>query len=165
MTIAALVLSTVALIVAIVSARYAHDQARAATVTAQITTDRRHDELTPTFTATVEPMNHAEPYSKLHVRLDSAESLTAMTVRLVNAPIDLQFTRGQTGTDPAATFPVHTAFAVVRDGIALASHRSHAWQLEGHGWAADRLLIEVDAQTRDDHWIVAVPVSRLDGLA
>lgn len=162
MTVTALVLSTLALLVAVVSALYTREQARASRDTARIDTDRRHDELAPKFNATLEQIAHSEPYSKLHLRLDSRTALTAVTVRLMNAPLNLQFTRGIDGIDPTATFPVHTAFAVVHDGIALAPNCVQTWQLEGHEWPAGGLRIEIDAKADDAHWSVSAAVEGPD---
>jgi hypothetical protein len=54
MTTAALVISILALVVAVAGAWYARQQARAARASSEIDTARRHDERAPTFSAEVE---------------------------------------------------------------------------------------------------------------
>lgn len=158
MTVAALVLSILAIILAGASALYTRKQAIAATATATIETDRRHDELTPRFTALVEPMPHSHPYYKLRLRLDTPQPLTALRVRLLNAPVDVQFTNGQHGTDPGARSPIHEAFAVPENGIALRPHDHATWQVELNSVPDGGLRLQVDAEARGGVWQVPVSV-------
>jgi hypothetical protein len=166
MTVAALVIAILALIVAGLSATYTRRQAIAsseaatsATATAIIETDRRHDELTPRFTPRLETMANSRPYYRLRLRLDTAEPLTTLGVRLLGAPVDVQFSNGQRGTDPDAHSPVHEAFAVPNDGIALRPYDEATWQIELNSLPNDGLRLQVDAEARGDVWHVPVSVS------
>jgi len=158
MTRAALLISILALVVAVLSARYTRQQARAAGATAEIDKARRHDELVPRFAAELEPMPNSSLYCRLRLRLDSRQSLTALTVRLLEAPVDVQFTHGQTGTDPRARAPVHEAFAIARSGVALRADEQAIWQIELNSVPNRGLRLQVDAQIGDEVWQVPVTV-------
>jgi hypothetical protein len=158
MTVTALVIAILALIVAGMSAMYTRRQAIAADEAATIERDRRHDELTPRFTALLEPMPHSQPYYKLRLRLDTPQPLTAVRVRLLDAPVDVQFTNGQHGTDPGARSPIHEAFAVPENGIALRPNDHATWQVELNSVPDGGLRLHVDAEARGDAWQVPVSV-------
>ena len=160
MTIAALVIAILALIVAGLSALYARQLATAAAETATRDKERRHDELTPRFTAVLEPIANSRPYYKLRLRLDTAEPLTALGVRLLGAPVDVQFSNGQRGTDPDARAPVHGAFAVPNGSIALRPYDDVTWQVELNSFPDDGLRLQVDAEAQGGVWhvLVSVPI-------
>ena len=159
MTVAALVISVFALVASGASVLYTRRQAKTATEATELDRARRHDELTPQFTGEIEWMQHSHPYARLRLRLQTPQALTDLRVRLLEAPIDTQFTRGQIGVDPAARFPIHEAFAqVVGDGPALAPFNRATWQLELNDPAPQLLRVQVEATIGDDRWTVQVPL-------
>lgn len=155
----ALIVSILAIAIALVAARYTKVQADAANLTARIEAERRHDELAPRFDVRLESLPRT-PYTKLWLRLTTSTALTGLTVRLLNAPSGLQFTPGVWGVDGRSTAPVVLARAVPEDGLALKPHREIAWQLEGDDWPDGEVLrIEAEAQAGDETWVVLIEVA------
>ena len=158
MAVIALVIAILALIVAGLSALYTRRMSVTEAETAARDKARRHDELTPKFTAELKPMANSLPYRRLRLRLDTQYPLSAVTVRLLGAPVDVQFTSGQVGTESGASAPVHDAFAVPVDGIALRPHEDAVWQIELNSLPEDGLRVRIDAEADDDAWQVVMPV-------
>ena len=160
MTIAALVIAILALIVAGLSALYARQQSIAAAGTATRDKERRHDELTPRFTAVLEPIANSQPYHTLRLGLDTPQPLTALSVRLLGAPVDVQFSSGQQITDPDARSPFHVVSVAPDDGIALRPYNDVTWQVELNSLPVDGLRLQVDAEAQGEVWhvLVSVPI-------
>ena len=157
-TIAALVIAVFALVVAAAAAWYTRRQARAASETFALERARRHDELTPRFSGEVERLQYSSPYARLRLRLETPKALTELRVRLLDAPVDVQFSSGQLGIDQAMRSPYHEAFAPVRDGVALKPFDRATWQLELNDQSERPLRVQIDTAVGDERWSVLLPV-------
>lgn len=157
-TVAAFVISVLALLVSGASVLYTRRQAAASSEAIKLDRARRHDEMTPQFTGEIEWLQHSHPYARLHLRLQTAQALTGLRVRLLEAPVDTQFSRGQIGVDPAAHFPIHEAVAQASDRPALAPFDRATWQLELNDPTPLLLRVQVEATIADDSWTVQVPL-------
>src|SRR5687767_1144257 len=102
MTVAALIVSIVAILISLGSIVYARQQAQANKKIAQIEQDRRHEERTPRFTAWVEDMGS---WKRLWLRLESSKALTRLAGTLVEAE-GVSFTHSQNGVDPSSPAPI-----------------------------------------------------------
>lgn len=158
MTVTALVIAILALVVAGLSALYARQQATATAETAARDKERRHDELTPHFTAVLEPMANSQPYFRLRLQLDTPQPLGTLSVRLLGAPVDVQFSSGQLGVDRDARPPIHEASVVSTDDVALRPYDHATWQVELNSRPEVGLRLQVDAEARGDVWRVPVSV-------
>ncbi|WP_182113839.1 MULTISPECIES: hypothetical protein [unclassified Actinotalea] len=158
MTIAALVISLLALAVAVAAAWYTRRQAKAASGTLALEEARRHDEVVPRISGEVERLKHAAPYARLCLRLETSPALTELRVRLLDAPVDVQFSSGQLGIDTSSRSPHHEAFAPVHNGVALKPFDRATWQLELNDVSQQRLQIQADAAVGDEWWSVLVTV-------
>lgn len=91
MALAALVRSVLALLVAGASELYTKRQADAATLTATLDAERRHEERTPTFDAWIEPVNDGT-WQRLWLRLTSHQGLSAVEATITEG-VGVEFTR------------------------------------------------------------------------
>ena len=151
-------MSVLAFVVACLSAIYTKKQAKAAYDMAMIEKARRHDELTPRFTPELEQLPNAGAYQRLHLTLESPRALTMLHVRLIEAPVDVQFSRGVEGTEVGALSPIRTAFAVPHAGIALRPYERATWQIELNSVPERGLRLQVDAAIGDEKWQIQVSV-------
>jgi len=148
-SIAALSISIVAILVAGVAAYYTWRQSRAADVTAANDSSRRHDELTPRFSASLVSLWGSDRLCTLRLQLEGPQPLSVVSVRLLDAPRGMQFTSEQAGVVADVPAPVLNA-SVPQDGIAL------------HPYPVDGLKLLVDANAGEQQWQVRVPVSPPD---
>lgn len=150
MTVAALVVSIVALIIALISVVYTRQQAQANKKIAQIEQDRRHEERTPKFTAWIEDMGS---WKRLWLRLESPRSLTRLVGTLVEAE-GVSFTHSQNGVDPSSPAPIKSA-----SWDKLLEHgESACWSIAFEDDYADKPILRVRCYSDDgDEWTVSVP--------
>jgi hypothetical protein len=160
-SVAALIISIVAILVAGVAAYYTRRQSRAADVTAANDSSRRHDELTPRFSASLVSLAGSVGLYTLRLHLEGPQPLSAVSVRLLDAPRGMRFTSEQAGVAADAPAPVLNAFAVPPDGIALRPYEHSDWQFEityPDDFPVDGLKLLVDANAGEQQWQVRVPV-------
>jgi hypothetical protein len=164
-SIAALSISIVAILVAGVAAYYTWRQSRAADVTAANDSSRRHDELTPRFSASLVSLWGSDGLCTLRLQLEGPQPLSAVSVRLLDAPRAMQFTSEQAGVATDVPAAVLNAFVVPQDGIALRRYEHSDWQFEirdTNYYPVDGLKLLVDANAGEQQWQVRVPVSPPD---
>jgi hypothetical protein len=104
MVVAALIVSLLALVVAVVSAVFTGIQAKHTRALAEIEASRRHDEQTPILVARIEGVNRNDVtgdagWYRLRLRLDSAESLDGLTAEVIGTDA-VSFAPGQVGVEP-----------------------------------------------------------------
>jgi hypothetical protein len=106
MVVAALIVSLLALVVAVLSAVFTGIQAKHTRALAEIEASRRHDEQTPVLVAWIEGVNWNDTtgdagWYRLCLRLESAEALDRLTAEVIGTDA-VSFAPGQVGVDPTA---------------------------------------------------------------
>jgi hypothetical protein len=153
MVTASLVVSLVAILVAIASTAFTWQQTR-------IARDRQHDEKTPKFTADIETMNpHSDAHwYRMRLRLESLWPLDAIGVLIAEGK-GVHFTRSQKGVDPSASFPIPTA----SHGL-LQHGELTIWRVELEQERDPKIQVRVTCRSgKDEPWtvplLVKVPVT------
>jgi hypothetical protein len=160
MVVAAFCVSVLASVIAALAAEYARRQAKAARATADIEADRRHYELTPRFSARLEPLHGSgSDYYWLVLTLVSSQSLSEVRVEIPEAPAGVVFTQGQTGVPVSrGRVPARSASSAgpVRHLIPV------VWQIEvpASSWPARQLTLSVRAAGANGVWKVGVPIEK-----
>lgn len=159
--VASLVISVLALLVSVLSARYSRAQAVAAEAAARMEAARRHEESKPVLSAEIEPVNDGG-WHRLVLTLDGPRPLDQLDVEIVEG-LGATFTSGQFGVAPMGAEPLRASYP--RDEPLRPGDR-HRWQIEFDREKTDGedLRLRVHCVGTDDagapaNWDVVIPAT------